>query len=91
MTLEQERRRRRVKEVCQKHQKALTPRFYTGDKAMYNQKVKPIDFLVEDVKTKTIYCYTHKAASSTWMSLFARLENNTEFLEQATRTGAFYQ
>ncbi len=30
-------------------------------------------FLVDDLFTHSIYCYSHKAASSTWMSVYVKL------------------
>jgi len=56
----------------------------------YSQEINLNNFLRE-LNTGTIYCYIHKVASSTWMSFFARLENNTNFLRYAEKTGNYYK
>jgi len=43
-----------------------------------------------DHKTGTTYCFIHKVASSSWMALFARLENNPSFLSWVSQTGSYY-
>ena len=46
---------------------------------------------LQDPNTGTMYCFLHKVASSTWMSFFARLENDSEFLRVAEETGKYYK
>ena len=46
---------------------------------------------LQDPNTGTIYCFLHKVASTTWMSFFARLENDSEFLKRAQETGKYHK
>lgn len=78
---------------------------YQNKVSKYNQEINLNNFLRE-FNTGTIYCYIHKVkeenlccilsnflkvASSTWMSFFARLENDSKFLSYAEKTGNYYK
>ena len=57
----------------------------------YDQTVNKWSFLLEPEKTRSAYCFNHKAASTTWMSIFARLEGDEDFLEEMRRTQQYYK
>ncbi len=48
-------------------------------------------FLLDTEKTRSAYCFNHKVASTTWMSLYARLEGDEEFLAEMERTKLYYK
>ena len=63
---------------------------YLAVDEMYDQTVGK-SFLLETEKTRSAYCFNHKAASTTWMSVFARLEGDEDFLEEMQRTQQYYK
>lgn len=94
MTLEQMRRRDRIKEVCQKYASIdRQPKVWTrfrGVGQTYSQEINPNAFLIATVP-HTIICYNHKVASSTWMAHFAKLLGNKVFWDQLSHSGKFYR
>lgn len=67
-----------------------------GDGCKYKSKEVIADqgigsnFLL-DAHSGTLYCYAHKVASSTWMSVFAKAEGDPRFLSMVEKTGAWYR
>ena len=53
---------------------------YGGRAPVYDQKLILNAFLMAD-KPKTILCYNHKVASSTWMSTFAKLLHDDKYFK----------
>jgi hypothetical protein len=78
---------------------------YRSKDQSFDQNIE--NHFLADPRTGTVYCFIHKVgfsllftcvlsfamqvASSTWMSLFARLENNMKFLKQVEKDGNYYQ
>ena len=63
---------------------------YLAVDELYDQTVGK-SFLLETEKTRSAYCFNHKAASTTWMSVFARLEGDEDFLEEMQKTQQYYK
>lgn len=44
-------------------------------------------------RSRSLYCVVHKAASTTWMSLFARVyrAEDEDFVERMEKSGAYYK
>ena len=63
---------------------------YLAVDELYDQTVGK-SFLLETEKTRSAYCFNHKAATTTWMSVFARLEGDEDFLEEMQRTQQYYK
>ena len=92
-SLEQARRRQRVDLACQAHERMRNLYVYKSKAAggLYDQTVSN-NFLVEP-RSRSLYCVVHKAASTTWMSLFARIyrDEDEAFVSELERTGAYYK
>ena len=87
--LEQVRRRAVRKDVCERYKKRAFNQKYESTVPMYSQKMRK--FFLTDEKSKTIYCFNHKAASSTWMALFSRLYGDEQFLKELEESHAYYR
>ena len=61
---------------------------HVGKHPRYSQKIGR-NWLV-DPKSKSAYCFNHKAASTTWMAVFTKLYGDKEFLEQAEKSQMYY-
>jgi len=46
---------------------------------------------LQDPHTGTVYCYAHKVASSTWMSVFAKVEGDPRFLSMVEKDSGWYR
>ena len=63
---------------------------YIATNELYDQTLGK-SFLLDAEKTRSAYCFNHKAASTTWMSIFARLEGDEDFLKEMRRTQQYYK
>ena len=73
----------KIQETCQDFQGAEGEKrtnFYGGRAPIYKQKLTLNAFLMAD-KPKTILCYNHKVASTTWMSTFAKLLHDDKYFK----------
>ena len=73
----------KIQETCQDFLGAEGEKrvnFYGGRAPIYEQKLALSAFLMAD-KPKTILCYNHKVASSTWMSTFAKLLHDDKYFK----------
>ena len=102
-----ERRISHIQDVCQSVQISSNfSCSYRSRESQYSQDIN-LDQFLREFNTGTIYCYIHKVnntfsslfakyfslkvASSTWMSYYARLENDRRFLSYAEETGSYYK
>ena len=48
---------------------------------------------LSDPRSQSLYCVVHKSASTTWMSLFARVyrDQDPDFVSNMEETGAYYR
>ncbi len=87
-SLEQSRRRALSREVCRRNQLTRTATEYVAvDGRRGSQDLSAMwdryggrrgPFLVDDLFSRTVYCYAHKSASSTWMTVFVDLHPDQE-------------
>ncbi len=62
--------------MCLRNQVSRTAAEYVSVAPGQDQTLStgwPRQFLADDILTHTLYCYNHKAASSTWMTVFVNL------------------
>ena len=79
----------KIQETCQDFLGAEGEKranFYGGRAPIYEQKLALSAFLMAD-KPKTILCYNHKVASSTWMSTFAKLLHDDKYFKVHSKYG----
>ncbi|TRY70203.1 hypothetical protein TCAL_09643 [Tigriopus californicus] len=87
--LEQIRRQDVITRVCARHRKKKSPEKYIGTSSQYSQSITK-KFIIEE-KSKTVFCFNHKVASSTWMTFYAKVDNDPRFLADMERTGMSYK
>ena len=75
-------RLQKIQDTCQDFlgEGQKNPGFYEGRAPNYEQKLGLSAFLIAQ-KPKTILCYNHKVASSTWMSTFAKLLHDEKYFK----------
>ena len=80
-----------VKNICQKLQ-APSKDFcsFHSKHRIYNQAITGSSHL-QDPNTGTIYCFNHKVASSTWMSLFARMLSSSQNIQNIIESEQYYK
>lgn len=86
--LEQIRRQDVITKVCSRHRKKKSPEAYLGTSSQFTQSITK-HFLIEE-KSKTVFCFNHKVASSTWMYFYAQVDHDPSFLKQLEKTGMAY-
>ena len=100
--LSKSRRRKVISSVCKRYRgrrlgknrrgaKRKSNTTYVAVDELYDQTLGRSSFLLDAEKTRSAYCFNHKAASTTWMSIFARLEGDEDFLEEMRRTQQYYK
>lgn len=99
-SLEQSRRRDVVRRTCLANQVTRTATLYRSSDPRQSQSLPDLwrwaangkhrgQFLSDDALTHTLYCYNHKAASSTWMAAFVHLHPDPKMEEKLA--GKTYQ
>jgi len=87
----QAKRLQKIEETCQDFLGAegqKSANFYGGRAPFYEQKLGLSAFLIAE-KPKTVLCYNHKVASSTWMSTFAKLLHDEKYFKVHTQKKPF--
>ena len=90
-SLDQAKRRQRIKNICRKNQIDKNWLEYKSKDGNRDQRIGK-SFLVSETPG-VIYCFNHKVASSTFMALFARLYEpyDKKFVSQLNKSGMFYR
>lgn len=86
----QSRRRKVMELVCQRYEKSRNLYQYRSTKGQIHTQTLGQNYLI-DPKTKSVYCFVHKVASSSWMALYAKLyrDRDPEFVAEIEKTGSF--
>jgi galactokinase/mevalonate kinase-like predicted kinase len=78
----QEKRIQRIHKVCDKYQ--------DQDYLIYAGIKMKRSFVIDD-QSRTIYCFNHKAASSTWLSVYTSLYKDKSVVREIMQNTLFYR
>ncbi len=76
--------------MCSQHLRTRSASSYFSIDPLYDQSEVSKSFLVEE-KSKTIYCFNHKAASSMWMAAYVKLHGDENLTKEITDSEHYYK
>jgi len=81
-----------IRNICERYESEEDNScVFAGRDVFMKQDIHNKNHFLKDPKTGTIYCFNHKVASSSWMSVYAHLENNPKYLLDMMKTRNYYK
>ena len=76
--------------VCARYAQTSTEQKYTAKRLIYNQNGYSLSYTIAE-NSRTVYCYSPRVASSTWLEIIAILTEEPLLIQEVQDQESYYK